>query len=80
MSNEKFLKILSLYKNYTQINKKIYENNNFTEEKYYLINKNLCNQIKADYNYEEIKQIFEDRKMNEHLNNKILIFNIKNYN
>ena len=80
LSNEKFLKVLSLYKNYVHINKKMYGNTNYNEERCYLINKNLCTQIKANYNYEEIRKIFEERKSNEELNKKIIIYNIKKYN
>ncbi len=79
LSNEKFLKVLSLYKNYVHINKKMYGNTNYNEERCYLINKNLCTQIKANYNYEEIRKIFEERS-NEELNKKIIIYNIKKYN
>ena len=58
ISIEKFKKNLSLYKNYRNIYKKMYQNNNYIEEKYYLINKDVCNEIKKYFEYEEKKSSF----------------------
>ena len=75
LSNEKFIKVLSLYKNYKKLN----ENHGFKEEKYYLINQVICNQIKKDCNFDEIKNIFDAKKFSENdINKKYILFNIKN--
>ena len=55
-------------------------NNYYSEEKYYLINKKYITKIKDDYNYEEIKQLLDKNKYNENKNkDKILLSIIKEF-
>ena len=76
--DEKVKKALFLYENYFNIFKKLNEKNNNKEEKYYLINKEICNLIKKDYYFEAIKNKLEEKNLKANLNDKTKLAIIKN--
>ena len=72
--DEDFKKMLSFNENYVNIKKKM---NNYSQEKYYLINKDTFNKIKQDCYFDEISKIFGDNKVHENLNKKTILLNVK---
>jgi hypothetical protein len=63
LSNDILRNALELYFFYNKLFKKINQNN--SEENYYLVNKEFMNNIKKDYNYNEIKKLLKDSGINE---------------
>ena len=62
IKNDKFSRFIALYNFYNDTQKKLNKNNNITE-KYYLINENLIQEIKNKCNYDQLKQIFEEKNI-----------------
>jgi len=77
LSNEYLKKVLKLYFFYNNLFEKINKKNN-SEEKFYLVNKDLMNNIKKDYNYNEIKKLLKDNGINEDNKDKKILNIIKN--
>ena len=68
MNNEKLKKVIKLYNYYNEFKLKMGKNYN-SDKSYFLINKNVMNDIKKDYNYDIITQIlnkaqFDPAEMN----------------
>ena len=77
LSNDIFKKALKLYFFYNKLFEKINKKSN-PEENYYLVNKDFMNQIKKDYNYNEIKNLLKDSRINEENKDKTILKIIKN--
>ena len=80
MNNEKLDKVLKLYNYYSKFKLKMKANNNY-DEKYFLIKKEIMNDIKKDYNYDIIIQILKKAPINNNENNpkKQKLFILKNF-
>ena len=78
-SNEILLNVINLYFNYQRINEKMKrKSKNIEKEKYYLINKDLIEEIKKEYNYKEIVLLMKKYNIinNDYKNRLILIKNL----
>ena len=80
MNNEKLDKVLKLYNYYSKFKLKMKAINNY-DEKYFLIKKEIMNDIKKDYNYDIIIQILKKTQTNNNENNpkKQKLFILKNF-
>ena len=79
LSNDNLIKVLKLYFFYNKLLEKINQKNSF-EEKYYLVNKEFMNNIKKDYNYNELNILLKNSGINENNKDKIILSIIKNQN
>ena len=78
VNNENLTKILNLYDYYDEFKQKIKEKNN-KEKSYYLINKEIMEDLKKDYNYNIIIQILNKSqfKSTEKNNTKRILYILK---
>ena len=79
LNNKNLTKILNLYDYYEEFKQKIKEKNN-NEKGYYLINKEIMEDLKKDYNYNIIIQILNKSqfKSTEKNNTKRILYILKN--
>ena len=80
LNNEKLDKVLKLYNYYNKFKQKMKAYNNY-DEKYFLIKKEIMNDIKKDYNYDTIIQILEKAPINKNESNlkKQKLYILKNF-
>ena len=80
MNNEKLNKVLKLYNYYQKFQQKLNENYS-SEEKYFLIKKDIMNDIKKDYNYDLVIQILKKAqyKLSECNLEKEKLYILKNF-
>ena len=78
LNNENLSKIMKLYNYYYEFKQKMIEKNN-KDKSYYLINKNIMNSIKKDFNYDKIIETLNQAQfiLNEKNNKKKMLYIIK---